>query len=183
MSQPNQLVGERTRINPVFCRAQSRPHFHPHAEAAGFERQPVFRSWSTPPPTGASLQSFLSRPPPYHPTFSFSLKLPQAPAGCTSAAGPPGTGRAERTFSRFAGLWGHAQVPRILHLLPSLRRLGAPWLGDEALLPGPQRDLGISITSRFPRAGVPGRGAGGALQLAEKSPAQSLCRLSRQPGP
>lgn len=151
-----------------FSIAQFRPHFQPHAEAAGFEEKPVFRAWSTPPPTGASLQSYPYGPAPRHPTSSFSLELPQAPARCTSAAGPPRTGRAERaTFTRVAGPWGRAQASRILHLLPSLRRLGAPWLGDEAPLPGPRRDLGISIASRCPRAGVPGRGAGRARQLAE----------------
>lgn len=120
----------------------------------------MFRAWSTPPPTGASLQSYPYGPAPRHPTSSFSLELPQAPARCTSAAGPPRTGKAERaTFTRVAGPWGRAQASRILHLLPSLRRLGAPWLGDEAPLPGPRR----TWASALPR-GVLGRVSPGAAQ-------------------
>lgn len=40
MSQLTQLVRDRTKINPVFCRTQPRPHSGWRvAEAAGFERQ------------------------------------------------------------------------------------------------------------------------------------------------
>lgn len=160
MSQPTQLVGDSTRINTVFCRAQSRPHSHPHAEAAGFERQPVFRSWSTPPPTGASLQSCPCGTPPCHSTSSFSLELPQAPAGCTSAAGPPRTASAERaTFSQFAGLRGAPRLPVYSTCCPPSAALGLPGWEMRRRSPGP----GATWASASPR-GVLGRVSPGAAQ-------------------
>lgn len=160
MSQLTQLVRDRTKINPVFCRTQPRPHSGWRvAEAAGFERQAQC------PHPGAHrplLVVFCSAAPPG--------LFPAAPllVSCWSSLGacplPQTFGAAqdwesrEPTSSQTAGPRGHAQASSPLHLL--LSAAGLPVWEMRRSLPGPLRDLGISIAWRCSRVGVPRRGAG-----------------------
>lgn len=179
MSQLTQLVRDRTKINPVFCRTQPRPHSGWRvAEAAGFERQPQC------PHPGAHLPLLVAlcraAPPGLFPAAPLLVSRWSSLGACPL---PQRFGVAqdwesrERHLPRPRGPRGRAQASSPLHLLLSAA-LGLPGGRCGA------RYLGLCVIWASASPGAVPEWVSRAAAQAESCNWRSLQhRLSRRPGP